>query len=94
MSSPDKSVAAAHQNTQNGNGLPSPEIDDSVVLIAERYAGTSKRLRRATDAVHDTRNRKIGKTRPDIGMFLDTAAVNSDHEDTASDTDEEIDPET
>lgn len=93
MSSPEKSVA--QHRVQKATNIPTPEIDDSVVLLEERPAA-NKRLRRATDNIQDTRNRKLRKVKgqPEIGMFLDTAAVNSDHEDTASDTDEEIDPET
>lgn len=92
MSSPEKSVLQTQ--AQDGTTQILPCEDESVVLLEERLPA-NKRLRRAhDDKVQDTRSRKANIRQPQVEMFLDTAAVNSDHEDTASDTDEEILPET
>lgn len=90
LSSPDKSGLQSQPQKQVPG--PSPEEDESVVLLNERPG--LKRLRRGEDQTKSMRPKKSKRGPPQIGMFLDTAAVNSDNEDTASDTDEEVEPET
>lgn len=90
-SSPDKSKA--ERKKRSSPAAVAVEEDDSVILVQEH--AKPKRLRRAQDEgeIRETRRTKQ-RHRPDLGIFLDTAAVNSDNEDTASDTDEDIEPET
>lgn len=72
---------------------PNDPEDESVVLVSERPG--PKRLRRAEgQAGNDQPRKPKRKDTAQLAMFLDTAAVNSDNEDTASDTDEDIEPET
>lgn len=92
-SSPDKGVAQARSRVGPSTGnQPDEDEDEAVVLLSTRPGG--KRLRRAEDTVADVGRTKHRRKQPNIDAFLDTAAVNSDNENTASDTDEEIAPET
>lgn len=92
-SSPDKASAQTRGNVGTSTATkPVENEDESVVLLAARPG--VKRLRRAGDDDEPQRRRKEKRVQPNVGVFLDTVAVNSDNEDTASGTDEEIAPET
>ncbi len=92
-SSPDKGVARAQSRVGPSTGdQPYEDEDEPVVLLSTRPGG--KRLRRAEDTVAIVGRTKHRRKQPNVDAFFDTAALNSDNEDTASDTDEDIAPET
>jgi hypothetical protein len=86
-SSPDKAHAEL-KSLATGSVQQAPDSDPSVVLVPNPQA---KRLRRAQENFAEpvSKRPKQPKMRPEAGIFLDTIAVNSDNEDSASCTSEE-----